>query len=533
MSEKYLSQANFWQKASEYKDYISFLSESNPDAGYWNLEMIRYKNMINSKSSYERFKTHFQSPNVATDLISRIWVENGKVFQASDRNINFITKTTKKIPFDVLEWWRSEGWKLYRLDPNAAGIVFSDGEKFEVISIPSKSIIYLTEKELLYWDTKKEFITKLSIESGAVYQILDNDFVVIENRPPFFSDVLPVFRVSARIVESRGGIRSNILETKYPEISDLLYSTVLHKMNEGYLHANIITRTRNVDGCRYKDAQMGYSCEGGYLVNDKGENIINEKYALTPCPACNSSIEIGGVIGVPLSRIQEREYKPISFEAPDTTAFELSETVLANREKYIFGTATGKDQNTDTTKRAINSDLAIQFAGEGQKGVLAEIKKDLEPCIIDMCDIIGSYISDYQNAIVNLGEKFILFTLAELLEIKKTTDELGLSDAIRIDDQIAETMANGVESEKKRTRVIMSLNNLIGKENAQKTLHWYEFIKMKIGALAMDETTILKDLIKFYQNDLKKYIFDQSNGQDSANDPSNGDDPANDPNKTV
>ena len=266
-------------------------------------------------------------------------------------------------------------------------------------------------------------------------------------------------------------------------------------------------------GCTYETA--GARCAEGYLVSPSNNlSLIDvSTQARKRCPSCNTLPSMGGVIDIPYKTIGDQTNQPwaLRFVVPDTKALEYTGQDLKTWAHELYAAATGKDKNINSNKN-FNSELSILYATEGQQDVLRKIKEDIEPNVRRSAEILSElFLGDSaQGVVVDLGQDFILASKAELLNMKKLTDELGLSAALDIDGQLAQISSGGNEAEIKRTKVILSLVYILH-EDANEAVARFE-LDRPIRSLNMSASDIVKLILENYN----KQKEDQTNGIETS-----------------
>lgn len=492
-------------EAISYEKRIGFLSVDNPfynvsESDYY---INRWKEKINNKKSFEKFKRQFSNPNDGTSLIQEIWIENSKVFEANDKRVNYTLTREEKKDVNILDFWKGEGWKLYQESPNSFGLVVDS----KILAIQFNHVQFYKDDndgnvvEFCYLDKKKGYL--FAENQYFTFELSDDNKVINVNpETTFFEGLPPAFHISDRKLSRDKNIRVNVLSKHYNSIAEYVYSIVLDLMNKSYAYANTIEKLRNVDACTYNNGVANEVCDNGYLkAIDSGEYLYlrgsNEK---KPCPDCNQEVAVGGVIDIAYQARLSGGNDPtsaITFVSPDVKALEFTKADITDTRQRIFGIGTGKDKKTDSTKN-FNSELSILYAGESQKDVLDQIKYDLIGNIQRSAAFVGqsAFGSSYSSVLVDLGSNYMLYTVEQLLEKRKQAEEQGLSDVLKLDSQIMEVQSKGVESEKRKAKVILQLNTILGKDLAKKAIAIYELEVMPIEAIDKDVNTIIKDIIK-------------------------------------
>ena len=476
------------QRAMLYEDKIKFLSV--PDVERVPMDSDYYFNQwserINNDASFNRLKSNYTNPNAATSLLTEIWVENTKVWHANDQTSMIVEKNASdtKIDFDILDWWMLEGWELYQNSPNSVGVAFVRQDRtIGIIGVEFQHIDFIhtndngdiselgyKAKNKLYYFAENEY---------TIYDLdKDGKIIATNEQVPYWQGLPPVFAISSRVISSSNPTKTNILRDIYPAIGDYLYNTLLSKMNTSFAYANIIERVRNADGCHWE--HKGLRCEGGYMVSvDGGENITSQRGSDIPCPKCNSAINIGGVVEIPIRALMDSKEptSAIKFITPDVSALKFTSEDMTQTRVRLFASGTGKGKNQSAeSNNNFNSELSIIYAGESQRDQLREIKKDLERNVERSASIVGSLMlgNNLDFVRISLGDNFLLYSREQLIALKTQADALGLSDVMQLDEQIIEASANGDENLKRRSKVILMLNNIIGIDNTKVALATYE-----------------------------------------------------------
>lgn len=188
----------------------------------------------------------------------------------------------------------------------------------------------------------------------------------------------------------------------------------------------------------------------------------------------------------------------IKFITPDTTALKFTRDDEIAVRQSIFSAATGKDQNVNSNKN-FNSELSIVYATEAQQDALKEIAKDLKAGMVRCAEIIGEIVfgDNFDRAHVNIGTNFLLHSKEQMIEIKKSTDELGISTALGIDDQLIELSSDGNEQEKRRAKVIILVSKIL-KADTEEAVTRFE-LNTPIRALNRSVSEIVKLIIEAHE----------------------------------
>jgi hypothetical protein len=484
-----------------YESKIRFLTETNPFqiAPQENYFFRIWKERIGNTDSVNNFINAFTNPNAGHSLIEEIWKENSKAFQARDFQLLFISKEEKEKPkFDLLNWWQTEAYALYQISPN--GAAFWDGERMQTLD--ARVIDYVIENDgvisELCYTVNPGLKIVLSI-GKTIWLQMDGSNIREQKEYSTGLDVCTAFRISDIFTNSEKVIRCNILNESYNDIADFVYEKTLAKINTNYAHACIIERTVSADSCNY--AEEDQVCSGGYMVSieDEDKHILNDAGARRECPSCRKKLGVGTEIKIPLRLLVENSgqlVNSIRFHSPDVPILQFSEAKLFQDRKTIFGIATGKDKTADQTK-SFNSEMSLILAAEGQKAVLKDLQKSVEKQF-KISAVIVAKASGFVGVNVILGDNFILYSTEQILLLKEKTDVMGLTEALRIDEQLVESASNGIESERKRGMVIVTLNKIIGIENTRKAVALYELNKGAINATTQTDKEIALAILKYF-----------------------------------
>lgn len=502
--KKYIEQyAAQYGKIMSFEEPIAWLT-APPIAPVMveNSTLRNYRDRINEPTTWNRFITYLNNPHEAAELIEAIWTECLKWRSASNALALFQTPKggeTTGVP-NILEWYRTEGFRLYTTSPNGAVLVNPDAS---LMAITASAIKVFTKDAFCYLNATGGYTL---FTKDGVQQFDPKMSPLGTPTPAYWVDKPhPATHISAAFADYERTVRSNVLGRYYPRIADYLFEKTLSKLNIPYAHANLIERVRNADGCGYASIHEGHKCQGGYLVTiDGGEPIYNTKGAHQPCQKCNAGIAIGGTIDIPIRvRMDNGGNAPteaIRFVSPDPKSLEFSEKKLKDLEKQLFGAATGKDRGLGVTNRAINSDIAIEFAGESQTAVLMQIVSDLQPGAAEAAEIINGILFKGQAKVnVSFGDDFAIYTIDDLLAMRALAETQGMLNVLNIDEKIATAASAGNPTEQKRIRIALALLHILGKENSDKALYLYEFTKgASVAAMAASETEIINEIYTTY-----------------------------------
>lgn len=492
----------------KYEDSLKFLSIPNPlktfpvNSYYPNI----WKSRVSNDDSYEMFKAHYTNPNDGHSLVSEIWAENGKAFKAKDSNLLFVSDDeTKKPPtVNLFEWWKSEGYAMYQTEPNAFGLLNIVDGNWVIQRIPSRSVMYFSDdanhnaQEIVYKVNENLYIY---LAAGVYSELIVTSGRVTTEIPktPYIQSV-PFWHVSNNFIDNSKTVRSNVMKTRYEMVSDFAFDSVMCKINGTYLQANVVERVVPTNGCQY--STLEHRCSGGFLVsiNDVDTKVVYENGAAAQCPECRKKIAPGTEIRLPINTFLDKAQigTSIAFKSPDPKAVIEADNLLKAKRRQIFGAATGKGQETDVNKN-FNSELSIVFASQSQRDVLQSIQNDIAASVHVSARAIAEAFG-FKDVVVLLGENFVLHSTEQLLAIKEQTDKLGLTQAMRIDEQLVESAAKGIESEKRRGFVIMKLNYILGVAEAARIVTLYEIEKRPILETKTPVNEQVKEILTFAES---------------------------------
>lgn len=471
-----------------------------PESGYTPKDtdpfFVRSRAILGSDETYLKFKNNFTRPNDAIELITDIWRALAKVWTAKDQLHIYTVRDVKEAPvFDFFDWWQNHGFEIYKVEPNSVVIVYADGEIVEPIHIPTNAISLISETkaqgaagniiyEIAYKNADDTTTYMANIEGVGVHQIYDKNLELVEELVPFWPDSLPVFRISNRDYDKAKSVKTNILGIAYPQIENYLIDYTLRRINVLYSMANVVERVHMLDGCNFNDGQV--KCDGGYLKTISGGYAVNrETKQIENCPSCNANIEVGKVINVPYRAFIETKQptSTIKFVAPDVSGLQFADEYLKNTRQGIYASCTGKDFAQANTK-SFNSELSIKNAVESQESVLHELQTDLQWPFYDFMNIVGqlTYGPDNFVSYVNLGSEFLLQSKEALLLMRKESEEQGITDALGINDQLAEISYPGNPAMQNRAKAIILLNNLVGIEKSRIFVAQFELFSVALAA---------------------------------------------------
>lgn len=500
----------FCQKKNEidkYETSIAFLTETKPLLTYPTTAHYPrvWESRLGNSDSYERFKNFWTAPNEGHDLVSQIWDENGKAFAAKDANVLFIAKNneSKETPtLNLMSWWANEGYKLYQTQPNSFALLNFEDEKWTIQHIPTKSVMYFEDDregvaiELIYKISDTQYV-RLASDVYEILNIVNGKVGMIEPQTPPISG-LNFWHISSNFSTLENRIRTNVMKNSYEQVADFMYDSVLCKINESYLHANVIERAVSSLGCSYQT--IDYQCQAGYLVSIKDAESFatTETGAKAECPECRKHIAPGTEIKVPIQQHFQHSDSlkdSIKFVSPDPATVMASLEIHAANKRAIFAGATGKGMETDVNKN-FNSELSILYAAESQIAVLKSIQKDIAQSFYISAQAVARAFG-FEKAILILGDNFMLFSVDQLLARKAVTDTNGLTQALRIDEQLLESHAKGNDSELRRGRIIMQLNYILGFDATRRAVTMYEIEKQPISSSTKFETEQIKEILTF------------------------------------
>ena len=502
-----------------YEDYLRFLTETRTDEiltlnTATNEFFQRTRARLDNETSFNNFLRFFQWPHPATALASKIWIENGKVFSATDQLLNFHTggATTPEPPsLDLWQFWRGAFWEAYKFAP---GSMFVFERPDSLIRIDTAGIM---EYEC---DAETDKITLLKYMRGEyTYTYTPTTFTrekhqgAVEQLPVYYIDI-PAFEVSARVIDKRFGTRGNVLAPYISELADYLFFAILGKINKGFGYYNTTVQFAPEHGCNHET--LTEKCDSGYLISkipsESGEvNLYDITGARKTCPSCNRKPTIGGVVRIPVRAIKDfnTQTEAIQFVSPDISALEYSAKDLQQVAESIYQMATGESSAINET--ALNSVQAVLLSIEGQTAMLNQIAADIEQNMRRSAEVLGqlTYGTNFQGVTLKIGSDYMVSSLAQVVALKAETDPLGLSDALGINSRLLQLASDGNESMHRRGAVILALNDIIGIEATRQVIAKFE-LENPINSVNLPANEIIKQVLKLYQNEERRSESDSS-----------------------
>ena len=415
---------------------------------------------------YKTFLTLFRFPVPTNEITAVCFDKLSRIFDGRDAAYSY--QFTSRELRDDWEWyrqemmgeprvWAQEGWRMFQTEINSVLVVDMPEEQKSGDRYPQPYFYWLPIRDVVAYDAdpvsgQMEWIAfrqdgdKLAVMDDATYRLFE-----------YKSDVM-----GAEIMERAHDLgycpaRFFWNEPMSQSIPDVKRSPVTKALGrlDWWLFFHISKEHLDMYGsypiysgyaqdCDYHNDESGDTCNGGYLVDARGQYKLDMNGLPLRCPKCGDKriAGVGSFVEIPVPVEGQPDLRnPVQMLTVDRSSLDYNVSEEERQRTDIITSIVGTNEEV-TTRDALN-EQQIKANFESMSTVLKRVKIGFETAQKWVDDTVCRlrYGSAFLSSSIDYGTEFYLMTTEDLRERYKSAKEAGASEAEldALHDKILET----------------------------------------------------------------------------------------------
>lgn len=472
----------------------------------------------------EMFKNLFRFPvatnditKVCFDKLSRIFEGGNPVYMYKFVN-NDYAADWEKYRTEVLNEpnvWKTKAWEVFKTEINSIIVCDVPSEQAKGDNYPRPYFYFLPIRNVIAYKAKEngvmEWIAfeqdgdKLAVIDDASYRMYDYAKGVlgelIEEKPHDVGYCPAKFFWNVPMSLDCPDVKKSPLTDVLGALDWWLFFHISkHHLD---VYGNYPIYTGYEANCDYHNSENGDYCDGGFLYNKDGVQLLDMAGLPQKCPKCGEKriIGAGSFIEIPVPVDGQPDLSnPVQMLSVDKGSLDYNVDEEKRLREDIITSVVGTNEII-TSRDALN-EQQVRANFEDRTTVLNRVKVGFEEAQTwtDATCCKLRYGKAFVSAGVNYGTEFYLYTAVELRESYKAAKEAGASEA-----ELDALYAKIIETEYRNNPMMRNRLMILADLEPYQHLTKDEVIELQAKGLATKEDVLVKlnfaDLIRRFERE--------------------------------
>lgn len=417
-------------------------------------DFLAYAESLLPKDKYRAFLIQFRVPMKTSEVVGTIFDKMSNIFDGQNQSFNYQFLTTEyKDDFEYYrqevlkepEIWYRVGWEYYKTEFNSILVVDLPIE--QTTELPEPYFYWLKMSNVIDYETTdplsgmmeyvifKQTDSVLTVVDDESYKTYEykNDKIgdEISNNPHDLGYCPAKFFWNEPLNLSQPDIKASLISKELNQFDWLEFFHINKKQLDLYSAYPILWSYKQ--NCNYMNADKGYECDGGFLVDKHKNHMLDSNGHIARCPVCeaNRLTGAGSLLSVPPPSEKNGDMRePVGIIEINEASLRYNVEEEQRLIKSIIDSTVGVDDNL-VNSQAVN-EQQVNAVYESRSTVRNKVKRGFEQAqqFVDETVARLRYGNDTVVSVnISLGTVFYNFTGEQLRLQYKSAKDSGASEA--------------------------------------------------------------------------------------------------------